>query len=71
MKNNLSKFLKEQRKIYKITQRELAEKSGISLRLIRDLEQGKETSRIDKVNTILKLFGFKLYPVNINDIKDI
>jgi len=69
MKSYLSKFLKEQRKKNKLTQKELAEKTGVGLRLIRELEQGVMTSRIDKINTILKLFGFILYPSEIKDVK--
>lgn len=43
----------------KITQPELAEKTGVGLRCIRELEQGKEMLRLDKVNQVLKLFGFE------------
>jgi predicted transcriptional regulator len=41
----------------------LAEKAGVGLRFVRDLEQGKSTLRMDKVNQILELFGMELYPV--------
>jgi y4mF family transcriptional regulator len=66
MKSDLSIFLKKQRKTAGLTQIELAEKSGVGLRLIRNLEQGKINSRMDKVNEILKLFGYVLYPTEIN-----
>ena len=46
-----------------MTQPELAEKAGTGLRLIRDLEQGKKTLRMDKVNQLLGLFGYELGPV--------
>ena len=45
------------RKQYNLTQVELSEKSGVDLRLVRELEQGKQTLRLDKVNQILNLFG--------------
>ena len=45
------------RKQYNLTQVELSEKAGVGLRLVRELEQGKQTLRLDKVNQILKLFG--------------
>ena len=45
------------RKQYSLTQVELSEKSGVGLRLVRELEQGKQTLRLDKVNQILNLFG--------------
>ena len=53
----LSKYVKAMRKQYNLTQVELAEKSGVGLRLVRELEQGKQTLRLDKVNQILNLFG--------------
>lgn len=56
----LSEFVKERRKLLKLTQPELAEKAGVGLRFLRELEGGKETLRIDKVNQVLKLFGHHL-----------
>ena len=53
----LSKYVKAMRKQYNLTQVELSEKSGVGLRLVRELEQGKQTLRLDKVNLILNLFG--------------
>jgi len=54
---NLSEFVKDKRKVVKLTQPELAEKAGVGLRFIRELEQGKQTLRLDKVNQVLQLFG--------------
>lgn len=54
---NLSEFVKDKRKAVKLTQPELAEKAGVGLRFIRELEQGKKTLRLDKVNQVLRLFG--------------
>lgn len=59
----LSKFVKEQRKMYHLTQMDLSEKSGVGLRFVRDLEQGKPTLRMDKVNQVLDMFGAELGPV--------
>ena len=59
----LSKFMKEQRKMYHLTQVDLSEKSGVGLRFVRDLEQGKPTLRMDKVNIVLDMFGAELGPV--------
>ncbi len=61
--NDLSKFVRERRKSFHMTQPELAEKAGTGLRFIRDLEQGKKTMRMDKVNQVLRLFGCELGPV--------
>jgi y4mF family transcriptional regulator len=60
---NLAQFVKQKRKLAKITQPMLAEKANVGLRFVRDLEQGKKTLRMDKVNDVLKLFGAALAPV--------
>lgn len=62
----LLEFLKEKRKQAQLTQPALAEKAGVGLRFIRELEQGKTSLRMDKVNQVLKLFGHELGPVPIN-----
>ena len=61
----LSKYVKAMRKQYNLTQVELSEKSGVGLRLVRELEQGKQTLRLDKVNQILNLFGSEVGVVPI------
>ena len=53
----LSKYVKAMRKQYNLTQVELSEKSGVGLLLVRELEQGKQTLRLYKVNQILNLLG--------------
>lgn len=62
---DLSEFVKLKRSNARLTQPELAEKAGVGLRFIRDLEQGKSTLRMDKVNQVLQLFGSQLGPVSI------
>lgn len=61
--NKLSQFVKNRRKSLKLTQEDLSFKSGVGLRFVRDLEQGKQTLRMDKVNQILSLFGHELGPI--------
>lgn len=63
----LSEFVKEKRNAVRLTQPELAEKAGVGLRFIRDLEQGKETLRLDKVNQVLRMFGYEVGPVELKD----
>jgi len=58
--NAISLHVKRKRKLNKLTQPELAMKAGVGLRFIRDLEQGKLTMRMDKVNDVLRLFGEEL-----------
>ena len=60
----LKEFVKKQRKIHGLTQIDLASKAGVGLRFVRDLEQGKATLRMDKVNQILQLFDKNLGPVD-------
>ena len=62
----LSEYIKQKRKINGLTQVELAERAGVGLRFVRDIEQGKQTLRIDKVNDVLALFGESLGPVKID-----
>ena len=62
--NRLSLQVKALRKQYGLTQEELSYKSGVGLRFIRDLEQGKNSLRMDKVNTVLAMFGKELGMVN-------
>lgn len=55
--NEILRFIKTKRKELKLSQEELAFKSGVGLRFLRELEQGKTTLRLDKVNQVLRLFG--------------
>jgi len=66
---NLNDFIKEKRKLLKLTQPELAVKAGVGIRFLRELERGKETLRIDKVNQVLQLFGHQLAPVQSSKTK--
>ena len=56
----LSTTIKQLRKEYHLTQQDLAFKSGVGLRFVRELEQGKSTVRMDKVNQVLELFNLQL-----------
>ncbi len=58
--NKLSATVKKLRKQYGMTQEELSLKSGVGLRFVRDLEQGKETLRLDKVNQLLDFFNYEM-----------
>lgn len=60
--NRIARFIKENRKAAGLTQEEFAIRSGLGLRFIRDLEQGKETVRMDKVNAALSMFGMEAVP---------
>jgi y4mF family transcriptional regulator len=62
MTEEIIRLIKEKRKELSLTQEDLADRAGVGLRFIRELEQGKETLRIDKINQVLSLFGYKLIP---------
>lgn len=64
--NDISLHVKKKRKENKLTQPELALKAGVGLRFVRDLEQGKNTLRMDKVNDVLRLFGESLGVVSMH-----
>lgn len=60
--NKIAEFIKTNRKAVGLTQEEFAARSGLGLRFIRELEQGKETVRMDKVNVALSLFDMEAVP---------
>ena len=62
----VSALIKTKRKQLKITQPALADKAGVGLRFIREMEKGKASLRMDKVNQVLMLFGMELGPVPLN-----
>ena len=57
MRNSIADFIKNERKHAEFTQEEFAIRRGLGLRFIRELEQGKESCRMDKVNQALSMFG--------------
>lgn len=65
--NTIAEFIKQKRKEAGLTQEEFAIRSGLGLRFVRELEQGKETVRMDKVNQALSMFGMKAVPGRKDD----
>lgn len=60
--NTIGEFVKQNRKALNLTQEEFAVRSGLGLRFVRELEQGKESVRLDKVNQALAMFGMEAVP---------
>ena len=60
--NKIAEFIKFNRRAAGLTQQEFALRSGLGLRFVRELEQGKETVRMDKVNIALAMFGMEAVP---------
>ena len=65
--NTIAEFIKRKRKEAGLTQEDFAIRSGLGLRFIRELERGKETVRMDKVNQALSMFGMKAVPGRKDD----
>ena len=63
MTNPLILFIKNKRRGLQLTQKGLADRAGVGLRFIREMEQGKISLRLDKVNQVLALFGHRMEPV--------
>lgn len=59
----LNQFVRLKRKELGLSREEFAQKAGVGLRFLRELEQGKETLKMDKINQVLNLLGMQLGPV--------
>ncbi len=66
MTEELIQVLKQKRSQLGMTQQDLADRAGVGLRFIRDMEQGKESLRLDKINQVLALFGMKMVPARMD-----
>ena len=66
MQTPLAKFVKEKRRQAGMNQEDLSFAAGVGLRFVRELEQGKPTLKMDKVNQVLNLFGYELGPIEVN-----
>lgn len=62
----INQFVKQKRKALGLTQVELSLKAGVGLRFIRELERGKPSLQMNKVNQVLKLFGYELGAVQLD-----
>lgn len=62
----ISEFIKQNRKALGLTQEEFAIRAGLGLRFVRELEQGKKTLRLDKVNQALAVFGAQVSVGRLN-----
>ena len=58
--NKIAASVKSMRKKLGLTQAEAADRAGVGLRFLREVEQGKTTVRMDKLNDLLFLFGMEL-----------
>ena len=65
---DIGEYIRAKRKLHNLTQVELAERSGVGVRFVRELERGKATVQLDKVNQVLSLFGEELRPARIESV---
>lgn len=64
---NIGEHIRDKRKTFGLTHVELAKRSGVGIRFVRELENGKNTVQLDKVNQVLRLFGEELQAHKINE----
>lgn len=65
--NPIAQFIRQRRKELNLTQVELSDTTGVGLRFVRKLEQGKLNLMTDKINQVLLFFGHELTPTTISD----
>lgn len=56
--------IKDKRKKKKMTQKDLADITGTSVKFISNVEQGKSTARLDKVLDLLRAVGLRVYLID-------
>lgn len=66
MTTSLHNIVKRKRKVLKLTQKELSMRAGVGLRFLRELEQGKQTLKMDKVNQVLRFLGYEIGAIELN-----
>jgi y4mF family transcriptional regulator len=65
----IATFIRSNRKKLGYTQIELADRTGVGLRFLKELELGKTTSKIDKINQVLAYFGYTLTPTKLDKME--
>jgi transcriptional regulator with XRE-family HTH domain len=61
MPNYLGKAIKAARRSKNMTQKDLANVTGTSVKFICDVERGKETVQVDKVFDLLRALSLQVY----------
>ena len=67
MSKELGKFIADMRKEHGVKQEDLALYANVSMKFISQLENGKSSLRLDKVNDVLRVFGYRLGPVEMKN----
>ncbi len=61
----LARFVRAKRKSLGYTQVELSKRVGVGIRFLKELELGKKSLQMDKVEQVLNYFGYHLGPVQL------
>ena len=61
----VARFVHSRRRSAGLTQQELADLASVGKRFVVELEDGKQTLRLDKVNQVLQAFGKCLGPMDL------
>lgn len=69
--NDIGKSIQQLRKKAGLTQPEFSKRAGVGLRFLRDLEQGKPSVRLDKVNQVLKFLGYHIEIISDHGRKNV
>jgi len=65
--SQLAESVRSERKRQKVSQIQLSQLANVGIRSVRDLEDGKETVRLDKVLAVLETLGI---PVELSRLED-
>jgi y4mF family transcriptional regulator len=57
---DIGKAIQDLRKKAGLDQIEFAKRAGVGLRFLRELEQGKTTVRLDKLNQVVDFLGYHI-----------
>lgn len=66
----IANFVRSQRKSLGYTQIEFSKRVGVGVRFLKELELGKRSLRLDKVEQVLNYFGYSLRPVREEETDD-
>lgn len=62
----IANLVRMKRKQLGYNQQTLSDRVGVGLRFLKELEQGKKSLRLDKVEQLLNFFGYTLVPERIS-----
>ena len=64
--NSAAALIRSLRTDRNLSQKELAEQAGVSFSFVNQVERGKQTVRLDALNKLLLVFGYRMAPTRIH-----